>query len=43
MPWVDSHERDGKKVEAHYRTPPWVNTFLFIVLVILIAHTWRGK
>lgn len=40
MPRVRSHTRSSRKrhkVRAHYRTPPWVGTFLFFVAVIVIA------
>ncbi|MCW2904110.1 MAG: hypothetical protein JWO67_6375 [Streptosporangiaceae bacterium] len=43
MPWVDPHKREGKKVQAHYSTPPWVGTFVFIVAVLFIAAKIGGK
>jgi hypothetical protein len=43
MPWIPPHKRRGRKVRGHYRTPPWVNTVLFIALVLFIAYAFSGK
>lgn len=39
MPYVKRHKRSTRRhtVRAHRRNPPWVNTALFIILVIVVA------
>jgi hypothetical protein len=49
MPYIRRHKRSGRRhtVRAHRRNPPWVNTAVFIILVIVVAaiaaKTGAGK